>query len=67
MRLKRMSRFVLAALLAVAPALVAAESGIPQLDFTETRLENGLRVIIAPEHSAPVVAVAQALRICSST
>jgi zinc protease len=58
MRLKRLSRFVLAVLLGLAPALVAAESGIPRLDFTDTHLENGLRVIIAPEHSAPVVAVA---------
>ena len=58
MREKRLSRFLLAALLGVAPALAAAESGIPRLDFTDTHLENGLRVIIAPEHSAPVVAVA---------
>jgi zinc protease len=58
MRLKRLSRFVLAALLGIAPALVAAEPGIPRLDFTDTHLENGLRVIIAPEHSAPAVAVA---------
>ena len=58
MRPNYISRFVLAALLGLAPALLAAESGIPRLDFTDTRLENGLRVIIAPEHSAPVVAVA---------
>jgi zinc protease len=58
MRVKRLSRIVLAVLLGLAPALMAAESGIPRLDFTDTRLENGLRVIIAPEHSAPVVAVA---------
>jgi predicted Zn-dependent peptidase len=28
------------------------------LDFTDQRLENGLRVIIAPDHSAPVFAIA---------
>ena len=58
MREKRLSRLVLAALLGLTPMLAAAESGIPRLDFTDTRLENGLRVIIAPDHSAPVVAVA---------
>jgi predicted Zn-dependent peptidase len=49
---------VLTALLGLTAALVAAEPEIPRLHFTDTRLGNGLRVIIAPEHSAPVVAVA---------
>jgi zinc protease len=65
MRQKRLRRFVLVALLALAPALLAAEPGIPRLDFTDTRLENGLRVIIAPEHTAPVVAVAVAYNVGS--
>ena len=30
---------------------------IPKLEFTDTRLANGLRVIIAPDHSAPVYAI----------
>jgi predicted Zn-dependent peptidase len=30
---------------------------IPRLEFTDTRLENGLRVILAPDHSAPVYAI----------
>jgi predicted Zn-dependent peptidase len=32
-------------------------SALPQLNFTDTKLDNGLRVIIAPDHSAPVCAV----------
>ncbi|MBZ5514836.1 MAG: insulinase family protein [Acidobacteriia bacterium] len=58
MRLNRLGRFLLAALLGLARALVASGPEVPRLDFTDTHLENGLRVIIAPEHSAPVVAVA---------
>jgi predicted Zn-dependent peptidase len=30
---------------------------IPRLDFTDTKLANGLRVIIAPDHTAPVYAI----------
>ena len=30
---------------------------IPQVKFTSLRLANGLRVLLAPDHSAPVVAV----------
>jgi zinc protease len=35
-----------------------AKAAIPKLEFTDTRLANGLRVIIAPDHSAPVYAIA---------
>ncbi len=34
--------------------------GLPHLQFTESRLDNGLRVILAPDHSAPVVAISVA-------
>jgi len=30
----------------------------PKVDFTDTRLANGLRVIIAPDHHAPVFSIA---------
>src|SRR5579884_2733792 len=43
-----------------APAAKPTEStrpAIPKLEFTDTRLPNGLRVIIAPDHSAPVYAI----------
>ena len=38
-------------------AKATAAPAIPKLDFTDTRLANGLRVIIAPDHSAPVYAI----------
>jgi predicted Zn-dependent peptidase len=34
-----------------------AQSKLPKVEFTDTTLDNGLRVIIAPDHSAPVIAV----------
>src|SRR2546426_92695 len=35
----------------------ATDAGLPRIAFSETRLDNGLRVILAPDHSAPVLAV----------
>jgi zinc protease len=32
-------------------------AGLPRINFTDTRLENGMRVILAPDHSAPVLAL----------
>ena len=32
-------------------------SSTPRIDFTEHRLDNGLRVILSEDHLAPVVAV----------
>lgn len=43
--------------LGVRPAL-AGQAQVPRLDFTDQWLENGLRVIIAPDPSAPVFAIA---------
>jgi predicted Zn-dependent peptidase len=37
---------------------MAGQSKVPRLDFTDQRLENGLRVLIAPDHSAPVFSIA---------
>jgi zinc protease len=34
-----------------------AQSKPPRVEFTDTTLENGLRVIIAPNHDAPVFAI----------
>jgi predicted Zn-dependent peptidase len=34
-----------------------AQSKLPKVEFTDTTLDNGLRVIIAPDHAAPVIAV----------
>ena len=36
----------------------AGPSKVPRLEFTDQRLENGLRVLIAPDHSAPVFSIA---------
>ncbi len=36
----------------------AAEPRLPRLGFADQRLSNGLRVIIAPDHSAPVFSIA---------
>ncbi len=48
-------------MLAVAAAAVAAvtlQAATPKIVFTDTKLKNGLRVIIAEDHHAPVLSVA---------
>jgi len=40
-----------------AGSLLSAQSRLAKVEFTDTTLDNGLRVIIVPEHSAPVIAV----------
>jgi zinc protease len=35
----------------------AAQPSVPKIDFTKHTLANGLRVILAPDHTAPVVAI----------
>jgi zinc protease len=44
--------------LALALGLAANAAPIKKIEFSDTRLENGLRVIIAEDHAAPVVAIA---------
>ena len=58
MSMRRRYGLLLAGILGAAQFLAAASEGIPRLEYTDTKLENGLRVIVAPDHSAPVVAVA---------
>ncbi len=48
--------FVCICLLAAASAAVG-QSKLPKVEFTDTRLDNGLRVIIAPDHFAPVFSI----------
>src|SRR5690242_16589111 len=57
--MKRLLLALFAALMVSAPVALAAGSPapLPRVAFTDTRLENGLRVILAPDHSAPVLAV----------
>jgi len=45
-----------ASLLLASSALVAQAP--PKVEFTDTRLDNGLRVVISEDHSAPVFAIA---------
>jgi zinc protease len=48
---------LLAAVLGVALTGSATQPSVPKIDFTEHTLPNGLRVILAPDHTAPVVAI----------
>ncbi|HSD11321.1 MAG TPA: pitrilysin family protein, partial [Candidatus Binatia bacterium] len=43
--------------LALAALLAAAAAPVPRIRFTDTRLKNGLRVIVSEDHSAPVFAI----------
>jgi len=49
---------LLLVLLLVVVQAVAEQPKVPRLDFSDQRLENGLRVLIAPDHSAPVFSIA---------
>jgi zinc protease len=63
--MNRERRLAVAALVALgafmAPGLVSRLAGqgvkIPNLELRDTKLDNGLRVILVPDHSAPVYAV----------
>src|SRR5881628_2623163 len=57
MRRRRLIGLVVVGAAAVVQTLAAAEARIPRLEFTDQRLENGLRVIIAPDSSAPVFSI----------
>ena len=51
-------RFVLSLLLLTALQLTGfAQTRMPQLKFTDRTLPNGLRVLSAPDHSSPTVAI----------
>ena len=47
----------LAALCFFGLAASAADVTIPKIDIRDTKLDNGLRVILAPDHTAPVYAI----------
>jgi zinc protease len=38
---------------------------VPKVNFTDTRLKNGLRVVVSPDHAAPVVSVSVAYNVGS--
>ncbi len=47
-----------AGLVIVVTALGLAAQSVPKIEFTDTKLKNGLRVIISEDHTAPVFAIA---------
>ena len=57
-----MKRYFVAVLLLSAGAslFAAGVPSLPKVEFTDTHLDNGLRVLLVPDHSAPVVAIAVA-------
>ena len=55
---RRLTAAGLAAVVAGAAALGLAAQAVPKISFTDTKLKNGLRVIISEDHSAPVFAIA---------
>jgi zinc protease len=58
-------RLVASLLLSIAIAVTAAAITIPKVAYSETRLKNGLRVIISTDRAAPVVSVAVAYNVGS--
>ena len=58
-------RALLAVVFVAAAAAAVAAITVPKVNFTDTRLKNGLRVIISPDHAAPVVSVAVAYNVGS--
>jgi predicted Zn-dependent peptidase len=51
--------------LAVSALAQSPPATIPKIKFTDTRLDNGLRVIISEDHYAPVYAIAVAYKVGS--
>jgi zinc protease len=50
--------FSLFVILALSSWAAAGDApGLKPIQFTDTRLDNGLRILLAPDHSAPVVAL----------
>jgi predicted Zn-dependent peptidase len=58
-------RLLVAVLFAGVCAVTLAAITIPKVSFSDTRLKNGLRVIISPDRAAPVVSVAVAYNVGS--
>ena len=58
-------RVLLGVVLMTALAATLAAVTVPKVNFTEARLSNGLRVIVSPDHAAPVVSLAVAYNVGS--
>jgi zinc protease len=59
------ARVLLPIVFAAVLAATAAAITVPKVNFTDTRLKNGLRVIVSPDRAAPVVSVAVAYNVGS--
>jgi predicted Zn-dependent peptidase len=53
-----MRRLAIAAVVAAIPAATLVAQAQKRVTFTDTRLKNGLRVVVSEDHSAPVFSVA---------
>jgi zinc protease len=65
MRNHRISTMLLGVCLCAVQLARADQPKLPQLEFTDQKLDNGLRVIIVPDHSAPVFAIAVTYKVGS--
>src|SRR5918995_1493133 len=58
-------RLFFAVLITVVCAAAVTAITVPKVNFTDTRLKNGLRVIVSPDRAAPVVSIAVAYNVGS--
>lgn len=61
----RLSTLLLGVCLCAVPLARAEEPKLPQVEFTDQKLDNGLRVIIVPDHTAPVFAISVTYKVGS--
>ena len=59
------ARILVPVVLTAALAATIHAVAVPKVNFTDTRLKNGLRVVISPDHAAPVVSVSVAYNVGS--
>ena len=59
------TRMLLAVTVVVVLAVTLHGLTVPKVSFTDTRLKNGLRVIVSSDHAAPVVSVSVAYNVGS--
>ncbi|CAN5652435.1 pitrilysin family protein [soil metagenome] len=55
---RRLATAGFVSILGVAAALTLSAQSVPKIEFTDTKLKNGLRVIISEDRTAPVFAIA---------
>ncbi len=55
--MKRLRSWLFLCVCLAAMSLASAESKLPKVEFSDTTLENGLRVIVVLDHTAPVFSI----------